>query len=59
MSIENHPNVHVINLMLKFEGAILDCLRGKGINIEYEDRLKLARKLALKAEEIIDEMVGE
>lgn len=57
MSIKNHPNLHVVNLMLKFDNAIIDCLRGKGINLNHEDRLKLAKNLAEKAEEIVDRIV--
>lgn len=57
MSITNHPNVHVIDLMFKFNDAIRQCLRGEGLQLEEMQVMELARELAEKAEEVIDSKV--
>jgi len=62
MSIENHPNVHAVKLMLEVNSLLKSCLRGKAEsqakNIEFL-LLKESRKFAEKMSEKIDEWVNE
>jgi hypothetical protein len=57
MSVENHPNVHVVDLMLKINSAIVQCLRGKGDRLNHRQCLQISKELAEKAEELIDGIV--
>jgi hypothetical protein len=54
MSIENHPNVHAVKLMLLIKKALDESLRGLGTGISVEQRLEIAYKITEEIEEIVD-----
>lgn len=58
VSIDNHPNLHVINTMLEIEQVISDNVRGKGLELDKEELLEIAKELAEKAEELVDNKVS-
>lgn len=54
MSIKNHPNLHVINVMFAIEKVISDNVRGRGLGLVESEILEIAKELAEKAEELVD-----
>lgn len=55
MSIENHPNIHAVNLMLEIHKAIEKTIRGeKSIKLDVGKTLAIAKFAAETIEELID-----
>ena len=57
MSIENHPNVHAVSLMLKISEVINSCVRGKGQELDMVHILEISKEATELIEHRINQMV--
>lgn len=61
MSIDNHPNVNAVSLMLEIQKAIMNNMRGRAeVNkkaIEF-DVMDLSRRFAIEVSEYLDGRIG-